>query len=75
MNDLIKLLEEMGATDITHIDCCVDCDEYEDSLRFTFKGREACINSRWHNDETIGLDAEVSQLGFDENNPTGDGSL
>ena len=62
MNDLIKLLEEMGATNITHIDCHVNYNDDEDSLRFTFEGREACIESCWHNDQTSGLDATVEEV-------------
>jgi len=73
MNDLIKLLEEMGAT-------CVQFNSAEDgwsdeSIEFTFNGKRAEISGVWFNTQYAGVDAEVSQLGFDESNPAGEDYL
>ena len=51
MNELIQILKEMGASDISH-KAEVFADE---EIQFRFCGKKVEISGRWHNDGTAGL--------------------
>lgn len=56
MDELMKILAEMGATNIEFASERF-CDE---SLNFTYKEKTAALSGQWHNDGTGGLSTQIT---------------
>ena len=55
MNELIQILKDMGASDISHKEILFEDEE----ISFRFRGKKIELSGNWHMDGTGGLTAIV----------------